>query len=130
MVQEFEACPALVKEDLDLFLAGSVVEDNAGIEEAAMEAAIAAVSFGTEFVSFKNQPSAPQMMRAKGDLDEEAADDEDIPLTVREQRKRNPEPVQAQPASKKKRTASSAASKALEFIEEELSLGSAKRKRK
>jgi ribonuclease D len=130
VVQEFEACPALVKEDLDLFLAGAVVEHGAGIEEAAMEAAIAAVSFGTEFVSFKNQPSAPQMMRAKGDLNEEAADDEDIPLTVREQRKRNPEPVQAQPASKKKRTASSAASKALEFIEEELSLGSAKRKRK
>jgi hypothetical protein len=126
IVNDFIECPESLKEDLTNIARIPTGEEEAAIAEAAMQAAIAAVPFGTEFVSFKNQ-AAPQMTKARGELDME---EDELPLTVREQRKRAAESTPASSASKKKKSTptESAAAKALAFVEEELSLGGAKRK--
>jgi exosome complex exonuclease RRP6 len=123
LVEERMECPPILQESLERFRAGNLVSEES-VEKAAeaMASAIAAVPFGTEFVPFTNRKSADQPMPL--------VDEEGLPLTLREQRKRAPET--STPASAKKRqkreAKTTAAVKALEFVEEELSLSKSGRK--
>jgi hypothetical protein len=115
LTKEYTECPAILADDFEAFKAGVPTVESIEAEAAEMANAIAAVPFGSEFVSFNSstssKPNPPEV------------DAEGLPLTVREQRKRAPEtsggPKKKQRKSDAKQTA---AQKALEFIEEELSL--------
>jgi ribonuclease D len=116
LVKEFSQCPAELRDELqaykDALKMGSV--------ESVEATAIAPVAFLSEFVSFK---SADPHQAAIVTAEKEGAET-DIPLTVREQRKRAPETATQSGSKKRKSTnnAGTAAVKALEFIEQELCL--------
>ena len=118
LLKELNECPEGLLEDLRAIREGVSVE---AIEAsaAAMADAIAAVPFGTEFVPLvkTSTKKEPQML-----------DEEGLPLPIREQRKRAPTADAVSSGKKPKRVGgtSSAAVKALEFIEQELSLNSRK----
>ena len=107
-------CPEILKRELERYLV-SKTEVTAEPVEADEECAM---QVDTEFVAFTNKPvkkSVSEMVHAG-----------EMPPTVREQRKRANEPhtgSNAKAGKKASAASSSAAAKALEFIEQELSLG-------
>ena len=115
LTKEYTECPAILADDFEAFKAGVPTVESIEAEAAAMADAIAAVPFGSEFVSFNTSVS--------GKNTQPEVDADGLPLTVREQRKRAPE-TSAGPKKKQRKSDAkqTAAQKALEFIEEELSL--------
>ena len=119
LVKEYSECPSVLKESLERYnqdKQNMVSEESAEAAAEAMAEAIAAIPVDTEFVPFtsnKNSASLPLV------------DEEGLPLSLREQRKRAPEQSSAPSSQKKKQkreTRKSATVKALEFVEEELTL--------
>jgi hypothetical protein len=115
IIAQFTACPESLKSEYTSFVnqqdtvAGSVPVES--------------VAFSTDFVSFSNKKLPVQ----------EILDPEGLPLTLREQRKRAPETMASSGSAGKKQKKSqttssvSAAQKALEFVEAELSLAKPRR---
>ena len=112
-------CPATVKDDLEAYFSRKVSGTEPDLQ--APRAVLPELE-GSEFVSFRNsgkKVSTAEMMNSGI-----------FPETVREQRKRQNEKTPTASAKKKQKKANAAAAtmKALEFIEQELSLGNNSKK--